>query len=253
MLAASPRPWRWPAVLLLLACLFALPTRAAPAIPPAPNEWVTDRAGVMSEPARESLNRRLAAYENSSGHQIITFIDRSTGDLPIETFAVEAFEQWKIGQAKLDDGLGVFVMVDDRTLRVEVGYGLEPIITDLVASQVIRNVMIPAIERDEWDAAILGGVEALVDHIEGQPGSLPPDPQAGESVEQPQDPRARIAKIVGISILAIGFLVLLIVNPQLALTLLFFGLRGGGGGGGGGGGFDGGGGRSGGGGATGRW
>jgi uncharacterized protein len=251
--AASRFPWRWSAILALLALLLALPARAAPPIPPAPNEWVTDRAAVMSEPARASLNRRLSAYENQSGHQIIVFIDRSTGGAPIEDFAVKAFEQWKIGRTKLDDGLGIFVMTDDRALRIEVGYGLEPIITDLIASQVIRNVMIPAIERGEWDAAIVGGVEALADRIEGQSGSLPPDPRA-QSVEQPQDPRARIAKIVVISVLAIGFLILLIVNPQLALMLLFLGLRGGGGGsGGGGGGFGGGGGRSGGGGATGRW
>jgi uncharacterized protein len=250
--AASGFSWRWSAILALLTLLLALPTRAAPPIPPAPDQWVTDRAAVMSEPARASLNRRLSAYEQQSGHQIIVFIDHSTGGAPIEDFAVKAFEQWKIGRAKLDDGLGIFVMTEDRALRIEVGYGLEPIITDLFASQVIRNVMIPAIQRGEWDAAIVGGVEALVDEIEGQPGSLPADPQ-GETVEEPQDPRARIAKIVIISVLAIGFLILLIVNPQLALMLLFLGLRGSSGGGGGGGGFGGGGGRSGGGGATGRW
>ncbi|HLT36063.1 MAG TPA: TPM domain-containing protein, partial [Enhygromyxa sp.] len=212
MVVAPPRRWLW--IVALLAWLVSLPAVAAPPeIPPAPSEWVTDRAGVMSAAVQQSLNRRLAAYEDRSGHQIIVWIDRSSGGLPIETFAVEAFEQWKLGRAKLDDGLGIFVMVDDRVMRVEVGYGLEPTVTDLAASQVIRNVMIPAIQRNEWDAAIVGGVEALVDTIEGQPGSLPGDPQ-GEVVEQPEDPRARVAKIVVISVLAIGFLILLIVNPR---------------------------------------
>lgn len=247
----SPRVLAW--IVALLVWALALPALAAPEVPAAPRDWVTDRAGVMSPAVRESLDRRLARYERDSGHQLLVWIDRSSGELPIETFAVEAFERWRIGQAKLDDGLGMFVMVDDRTLRIEVGYGLEPIITDLVASQVIRGVMIPAIQRGEWDAAIVGGAEALADTIEGQPGSLPADPH-GEVVEQVEDPRARLVKIVAFAILGVGFLILLIVNPRLALLLLFFGLRGrGGGGGGGGGGFGGGGGRSGGGGATGRW
>jgi uncharacterized protein len=245
--------YRWAAVFVALLTLWlALPARAAPAIPPAPDDWVTDRAGVLSPAVQQSLDRRLAAYEQASGHQLIVWIDRTTGELPIESFAVEAFEQWKLGRAKLDDGLGVFVMVDDRVMRVEVGYGLEPTVTDLAASQVIRNVMIPAIQRGEWDAAIVGGVESLVDTIEGQPGSLPADPGGGEATEQPEDPRARIARIIVFSVLGVGFLILLIVNPRLALLVLFFGLRGGGGGGGGGG-FGGGGGRSGGGGASGRW
>jgi uncharacterized protein len=237
------------AVLLML--WFAGPAWAAPAVPPAPDAWVTDRAGVMTPAVQQSLDRRLAAYEQASGHQVIVWIDRTTGEIPIESFAVEAFEQWKLGRAKLDDGLAIFVMVDDRALRIEVGYGLEPTVTDLVASQVIRNVMIPAIQRGEWDAAIVGGAEALVDTIEGQPGSLPADP-GGAATQQPEDPRARIAKIIAFVVLGVGFVILLIVNPRLALMLLFFAFRGGGGGGGGGG-FGGGGGRSGGGGASGRW
>jgi uncharacterized protein len=238
------------ALLGLMLAVLALPALAAP-VPAAPDNWVTDRAGVLSPAARESLDRRLAAYEQTSGHQVIVWIGRSTGEVPIETFAVDAFENWKLGRTKLDDGLGVFVMTEDRAIRVEVGYGLEGTVTDLAASEVIRNVMIPAIEAGEWDSAIVGGVESLVDTIEGRPGALPGDPQGPEAVAQPEEGWKRIAKIVGIAILVIGFLVLLIVNPRLALLLLFFGGRGGGGGGGGG--FGGGGGRSGGGGATGRW
>lgn len=251
-MAAGPSHIRW-AVLLLLSLWLARPAWAAPPIPPAPDDWVTDRAGVLTPDVQQSLNRRLAAYEQQSGHQVIVWIDRTTGDIPLETFTVEAFEQWKLGRAKLDDGLGIFVMVDDRAMRVEVGYGLEPTVTDLAASQVIRNVMIPAIQQGQWDAAIVGGAEALVDTIEGQPNSLPADPGGGGEPAAPEDPRARMAKIIIFSILGIGFVILLIVNPRLALLVLFFGLRGGGGGGGGGGGFGGGGGRSGGGGAGGRW
>jgi uncharacterized protein len=237
----------------LLGLLMMGSALAAPAIPPAPEDRVTDRAGVLSSPTRISLDRRLAAYEQQTGHQIIVWIDRSTDAVPIETFAVEAFEAWKIGDKKLDDGLGIFMMTEDRAIRIEVGYGLEPTITDLVASRVISTTMVPAIERGDWDAAVVVGVEQLVDTIEGQPGSLPSDPEAGEGEPTSDSRWVRIAKMVGIGLGAILLLILFITNPGLALLLLAFLGRGGGRGGGNGSGFGGGGGGSGGGGATGRW
>lgn len=243
------------AVMATLLAMFMVVSVAlgAPPSPPAPTSHVTDRAEVLSTDTRDSLARRLARYERESGHQVIVWIGRTTGNVPIEEFAVEAFEQWKIGDPKLDDGLGVFAMVDDRTLRIEVGYGLEPTITDLIASQVLRTIMIPRIEQGDWNGAIVAGVEALVDTIEGKPGSLPADPQtpATGGAEQREFSWWKTgALIIGIVL----FLILMVTHPRLALGLLFLIGRGAmQGGGGGGGGFGGMGGRSGGGGATGRW
>jgi uncharacterized protein len=243
----------WLVFVTCIALLLAGPVFAAPAVPPAPDARVTDRVTVMSSAARDSLERRLAAYEQQTGHQIVVWIDSTTGGVPIEEFAVAAFEAWKVGRKQLDDGLGLFIMTQDRKLRVEVGYGLEPVITDFVAAAVIRS-MIPAIDRGEWDTAVVGGVEQLVDAIEGQPGSLPADPQANAEETLPPSEQGwpRIAKIVGGALLAIFLLILFITNPQLALLLLVF-LGRGGRGGGNGSGFSGGGGRSGGGGASGDW
>jgi uncharacterized protein len=236
--------------LIWLWLWIAGPAFAAPAVPPTPRDRVTDQAGVMSTEARASLEDRLAAYEQRSGHQVIVWIDRSTGDVPIESFAVEAFEAWKIGRKQLDDGLALFIMTQDQAIRIEAGYGLEPTITDLVAARVISKTMIPAIERGDWDAAVVGGVEQLVDTIEGQPGSLPQT-----TAEQPSPASesrwSRIAKTVGMVLGAAVLLILFIKNPGLALLLLAFLGRGRGGGNDSG--FGGGGGRSGGGGATGRW
>jgi uncharacterized protein len=238
---------------VFIGLLVAGSVLAAPPVPPAPDARVTDRVGVLSSATRDSLERRLTAYEQQSGHQIVVWIDESTGTTPIEAFAVEAFETWKLGRKQLDDGVGVFIMTQDRRLRIEVGYGLEPLITDLVAAGVIRS-MIPAIERGEWDSAVVGGVEQLVDTIEGQPSSLPADPQANAEQTRTATDEGwpRILKIVGGAIAAIFMLVLFITNPGLALMLLAF-LGRGGRGGGNGSGFGGGGGRSGGGGATGDW
>lgn len=238
--------------LLLLGAVSAAPAW----VPGPPATHVTDRAGVLSPDTETSLENRLADYEARSGHQVVVWIDRTTGDVPIEEFAAKSFEAWRIGQAKLDDGLAIFAMTEDRALRIEVGYELESTVTDMVASKVIRTTMIPLIQRGEWDAAIENGVEALVDTIEGRAGALleqqgarpGPGPESGEEPEL-----SPLAKIVGVALLGF-FVVLLITNPRRALMLLVLLGRGAtGGGSSGGGGFRGGGGRSGGGGATGRW
>src|SRR5262245_26153195 len=94
-------------------------------IPPAPARWVTDTVGFMSADAVRSLDSQLESYERSSGHQLLVYIDKTTGGVPIEDWAVKAFQAWKIGRKGLDDGLALFIMTDDRRLRIEVGYGLE--------------------------------------------------------------------------------------------------------------------------------
>jgi uncharacterized protein len=217
---------------------------------------VTDEAGVVSADVRRSLSERLARYERESGHQVIVWIGRSSGDQSIEQFAVDAFEAWGVGNDKLGDGLALFVLVEDRKLRVEVGYGLEPTVTDLLSDRIIRETIVPRIEAGDWDGAIVGGTEALVDTVEGRPGALGGATQLRER-GPPQRRDVSTAEIVVMVVLGIGFLILLVTNPRLALWLLFLIGRGGGGGfrggGGLGGGFRGRGGRSGGGGATGGW
>lgn len=220
-------------------------------VPPAPSSPVTDQAGVLSPEARTSLARRLTRYEADSGHQLVVYLARTSGEVPLEEFAVKSFAAWKLGQVGRDDGLAVFAMTDDHTVRIEVGYGLESSVTDLAAASVIRTTMIPLIKAGKWDDAVAQGVESIVDTIEARPGALPADDGDADPDELPE--LGLPAKIAA-GVLAALFLVFLILRPRSALGLLFmigrFGL---GGGGGGGGGFRGGGGRSGGGGASGRW
>lgn len=239
------------------ALLLALAVQAPPAwVPPPPSAAVSDPAGVLAPEVEASLARRLARYEAASGHQVVVWLGRTSGGVPIEEFAVATFEAWKIGRAGLDDGLAVFALTDDRALRVEVGYDLESRVTDAMASQVLRTIMIPAIRRGAWDQAIVGGVESLVDTIEGHAGALPADPGAAPIDEAPP---IDLPTTIVTGVLVALFLLFFITNPRRALMLLIFiGRSGGFGGGGfggrrGGGGFRGGGGHSGGGGATGRW
>ncbi|HEY0783899.1 MAG TPA: TPM domain-containing protein [Thermoanaerobaculia bacterium] len=243
--------------------LAALPAAAAPFVaPPAPARWVTDEAGFLSEPAREALDARLGAYQRQSGHQVLLWIGRTTGGVPIEDFTVRTFEAWKVGRKGMDDGLALFILVDDRKARFEVGYGLEGNVPDLIASRILREIVIPRIQAGDRDGAAAAGMEAAIAAIEGRPfdsaGSGEPLATDFTARAAPRGPPAQpigLGTKILFAILGIAFLILLITHPSLALYLLFNLLSGGrgGGGGGGDGGFSGGGGRSGGGGATGSW
>jgi uncharacterized protein len=239
--------------LLAAFCLAALPAAAqVSGVPPAPDRWATDRAGFLSAAALSALDARLEAFERETGRQVLVYIDRTTGETPIEDFAVRAFEAWKVGRKGLDDGAVLFVMADDRKLRLEVGYGLEPVVTDLRASRIIRDVIVPRLQAGDNDGAVTEGTAALLGTIAGESyGSPVVESESASSSpgRRGSDKANKILIIVGV----IFFLILFITNPRLALFLLWTFMSGGRGGGGGGGGFRGGGGRSGGGGASGSW
>jgi uncharacterized protein len=206
---------------------------------------------LLSAAARAALDARLEAYERQTGHQVLVWIDRTTGDVPIEDFAVRTFEKWGVGRKGIDDGLVLFIFNEDRRARIEVGYGLEDRVPDAVASRVIREILIPKLQAGDADSAVSSAVAALLTAIGGESEGAAQSPHRAVPREAP---RLGLGQIIFFGLLGIGFLVLLVTHPSLALFLLFSILSGGRGGGGfSGGGFSGGGGRSGGGGASGSW
>lgn len=234
-------------VLVSAALLYAAETP----IPPSPTEWVTDTAHFLSPEVVRSLNARLAAYQQATGHQLIVYIAPTTGDAPIEDWAVRAFAKWKVGRKGLDDGLALFIMPQDHKMRIEVGYGLEAVVPDVIAFRVINDVMAPRIQAGHPDDAVTAAIDSLTGVIGGQADALPPTPT-------PEKSRPLTAfQWIFYGIAGILILVLVITHPAMAFYLLVNIMSGsgsgGGGGGGGGGGFSGGGGRSGGGGASGSW
>ena len=249
------RSLRAAALFVVLAGVSAARLNAAETpIPPPPARWVTDTANFMSPGARSSLDSRLAAYGQSTGHQLIVYIGQTTGDAPIDDWAVRAFERWKVGRKGIDDGLVLFVMAADRKLRIEVGYGLEAQVPDAIASRVINDVIVPRIQAGDRDGAVTSGMDAVMMVIGG--GALPAG--RGRRERQPMP----LAQFIFLAIIGVIALVMFLTNPSLAMLLLFNIFSGGGrrdrddwggGGGWGGGGFSGGGGRSGGGGASGSW
>jgi uncharacterized protein len=229
-------------VLALTACWLALTTAA---VPPAPTRWVTDEAQVLSPAVKATLDARLQKYEQQTGHQVIVYLARTTGEIPIEDWAEEAFKKWGVGRAGVDDGAVLFVFTEDRAARIEVGYGLEGLLPDAIASRIIRELLGPKMAAGEVEYGITQSVEAMLQVIGSEGGKG----QAPAAERRPPTPVE-----LGLMVIAvIVFGLLMWRHPALAFYLLSVLLRGGRGGGGGNGGFGGGGGRSGGGGASGRW
>jgi uncharacterized protein len=227
--------------------------RAEVPVPDAPARWVTDRAAFLSPAALTALDDRLGAYARQTSHQLLVYIDHTTGGVPIEDWGARAFQHWRVGRKGIDDGVVLFIFSDDHHLRVEVGYGLEDRVPDVVASRIINDRMVPLIRAGNRDRAVTVGVDALMAAIGAPPGT---QPAQGATDAPPQGHLPWWMWIVG----PIGLVLLLrfaIRHPVIAAMMMVnigSGRRGGGwGGGGGGGGFSGGGGGSGGGGASGSW
>jgi uncharacterized protein len=250
---------------LLLVALTATLAGARLAIPPPPDRRVNDYAGVLSAAERERLERKLADAEQTSSNQIVVAVVRSLAGESLEDYSIRLAQAWRIGQKSLDNGVIFLLFVDDRKMRIEVGYGLEAALTDATAAAIMRDAVAPSLREGRWAEGIEAGVDAIRSAIAGT--------YAGRASER--WPPELVAGLALIALALVGFIVLAAMaqrqpaswTPGRPGWTVPPRRRGGGpgwpigwGGGGGGGtwpsspgGFGGGGGRFGGGGASGSW
>ncbi|HTG11892.1 MAG TPA: TPM domain-containing protein, partial [Candidatus Eisenbacteria bacterium] len=127
------------ALVTLLLVLLAAPGAAALSIPPPPDRRVNDYAGALSPAERDGLEQQLIAREATSQNQVVVAVFRSLGGESLEDYSIRLAKAWRIGQKGLDNGVIFLVFVDDRKMRIEVGYGLESKLTDALASQILRQ------------------------------------------------------------------------------------------------------------------
>lgn len=134
---------------------------------------VNDLAQVLDAQAERELEQRLAAYEQQSGHQFALLTIRSLEGDALEPFTMRVVEAWKLGQKQKDDGLLMLVVVDDRRMRIEVGYGLEGDIPDTLAGRIIRNIMAPEFRKGDYAAGINQAFDALMGAASGEAVDVP--------------------------------------------------------------------------------
>ena len=246
---------RWPVLAVLLLAALAGAVSAALPIPPPPERRINDYAGALSPEERARLEDTLRARERESGNQIVVAIFRSLQGESLEDYSIRLAQAWRVGRKGLDNGVIFLVFVEDRRLRLEVGYGLESRLTDALSSQILRQVVAPPFREGRIADGIAAGLAAIERAIAGTDKGAAP---AG---------RARGGGVLPLVLLLIVVAGLFsIVVPALRSSQVrrqgwTGGSRGwggpiifpSGGGGGGGGDFGGGGGSFGGGGASGDW
>ena len=225
---------------------------------PKPVGYVNDFAHLLPSSDVSRLTNLVTELERKTTSEIAIVTLESIPQGDIESYAVDLFEAWGIGKKGEDNGLLILVSVGERLVRIEVGYGLEGIITDGTAGEVIRQKIAPSFGRGEFGEGLFNGTATLANLIAREKGvelsALSSLPQENYEVVAGGQSRRKRA----LSNLLYLFLILFFLGGRLFLLpwLFFMGRggfwgRGGGGFGGGFGGF--GGGLSGGGGATGRW
>lgn len=138
---------------------------------PVPHRYVEDRAGIINDLAEKSMNGYLQELEQETGAQLIVLTIDTTGGIPIETYAIELATKWKLGQKGKDNGVLVVVAKNDRSYRIEVGYGLEGTLPDSLCGTVGRTYFVPNFEKGLFSDGIYQGVVILINKIAEESGT----------------------------------------------------------------------------------
>jgi len=146
----------------------AMPTLPDGRLAVPPLARVTDTAGVLAGGAKDQLEAKLAAFEQSKGSQIAVIVVPSTQPEPISDFTNRVGDAWKIGRKGVGDGVLIAVAVKDRRVWISVARSLEGAIPDVVATRITRELMGPQFARGDFAAGINAGVDAVMKRIEGE-------------------------------------------------------------------------------------
>jgi uncharacterized protein len=222
---------------------------------PALTGRVVDQAGVLSAATRAELDGKLATLEQKSGIQLVVATVATLGGQEIEPYANDLFRQWKLGEAKKNDGVLFLVAPKEHKVRIEVGYGLEGTLTDAISKIIILNAVAPHFKTGDFDGGVSRGIDDITTVL---------TTDSSEWQKKP-DLRAEDDSSTGGAVIAFVIILLIVIfilrhgsrgggiGNAIVMSSMLGSDRSSGGGGFGGGGFSGGGGSSGGGGASGSW
>ncbi len=156
-------------VLVSLFTIFLLPQSVlAYYNPGVPTGFVSDFAGIINESARASLESELQKFEAETKHEIAVVTIKSLQGDTIENFAVKLFEDWQIGKKGADNGALFLIALEDRQMRIEVGYGLEGPLPDATAYAIINKIVKPAFQAGDYAKGITEGVGAIEAAVKGE-------------------------------------------------------------------------------------
>lgn len=155
-------------IIIFIAFLIPVFTSAQLQIPELWGTRIHDEAKILSAEFINGLEQQLKAHEDSTSNQIAILIVPSLNDEPIEDYTLRVAEKWKLGQATNDNGALLFIAVNDRQVRIEVGEGLEGPLPDAICNQIIRNEMAPYFRQNNYEGGIQASVTAMIQAIGGE-------------------------------------------------------------------------------------
>jgi len=251
-------------LVLVTPALFNEKAFAAPKFP-ALTGRVVDDAGILSSDTKAGLTEKLAALEQKTSRQLVVVTVPSLQGYEISDYGYQLGRAWGIGQAKLNNGLLFIVAPKEHKTRIEVGYGLEPIVTDAFSSVVLQTQVLPKFRSGDFNGGVQAGANALIQQLSLDTSEAERRAAAAEQQLRHQDNDGGGGGLVGFLIILFIFIAISRVFGGWGLLPFLFmggprggggyggGWSGGGGGWSGGGGFGGGGGSFGGGGSSGSW
>lgn len=208
--------FRFLAAFALLAGLSGAPAWAA--YPERPDGPVLDQAGIIPADQEAAMDARLRAYNEQTGRAVVVATVNSLDGETIEMYAANMFAEWGIGGAESDQGLLILVAPNDRQVRIEVGYGLTPYVTDILSGRIIRNDILPAFKAGDYPGGINAGLDTLIEQMNRTPAEAKAVAEAAAAAEAQQ--REMAGNIEGASAGGFVFWVLMIV-----VFMVLFGRR----------------------------
>ena len=155
-------------ILLVLAGLLSvsMPAISAPVFPELSGQLV-DEATLLSPATKKQLLETLQAHEQASSNQLVVVTLKSLQGYAIEEYGYQLGRHWGIGQKKLNNGILLIVAPNERRVRIEVGYGLEGQLTDVLANDIIQNRILPKFKAGNFEAGIVAGVKGVLAVLDG--------------------------------------------------------------------------------------
>ena len=191
----------------LLLALLSVPSALAADVPVL-RQHVTDTTGTLSADQVALLEGQLATLEQRKGSQVAVLMIPTRDGQAIEDYSLAVAEKNKIGRGKVDDGLLLLIAKDDRKARIEVGYGLEGAIPDVIASRVIREYLAPHFREGDYYGGISAALDILTKAIDGEPL---PEPMAS-------DPQSKVNPVPAFLLgLFFGIVMLAVLSRHRAL------------------------------------
>lgn len=128
---------------------------------------VVDEVGILSDEMKISIENKLKEHEKQTSNQVVVLIIPSLEEEILEEYSLKVASTWKLGQKGKDNGVLLLIAKNDRKLRIEVGYGLEGTLTDVLCSRIIRNEITPSFKQGNFSLGVERGVDAIIGSIQG--------------------------------------------------------------------------------------